>query len=78
MNEPLSAKRRLALAAAGAALLVVLATALAPLSPALQAYSRGLAFAVLAGLSIMAVAFLVALPLGALAASGPRVFDWAL
>lgn len=78
MNEPLSAKRRLALAAAGAALLVVLATALAPLSPQLQAYARGLAFAVLAGLSIMAVAFLVALPLGALAASGPRVIDWAL
>lgn len=78
MNEPLSAKRRLVLAASGAALLVVLATVLAPLSPQLQAYARGLAFAVLAGLSIMAVAFLVALPLGALAASGPRVIDWAL
>jgi ABC-type dipeptide/oligopeptide/nickel transport system permease subunit len=79
MNAPLlSAKRRLALAAAAAALLVVLATALAPLSPELGAYARGLAFAVLAGLSIMAVAFLVALPLGALAASGPRVFDWVL
>ncbi|HKO49204.1 MAG TPA: hypothetical protein VJV79_15835 [Polyangiaceae bacterium] len=78
MNEPLSAKRRLALAAAVAALLVVLASVLAPVSPELQAYSRGLVFAVLAGLSIMAVAFLVALPLGALAASGPRVFDWAL
>jgi len=78
VNEPLSAKRRLAWAACGAALLVVLATALAPLSPELQGYARGLAFAVLAGLSIMAVAFLVALPLGILAASGPRVFDWAL
>ncbi|HEY0463380.1 MAG TPA: hypothetical protein VGC79_04185 [Polyangiaceae bacterium] len=78
MNEPLSAKRRLALAALGAALLIVLATVLAPLSPDLQAYARGLAFAVLAGLSIMVVSFLVALPLGALAASGPRVFDWAL
>ena len=78
MNEPLSAKRRLALAAGGAALLVVLATVLAPLSVQLQAYARGLAFAVVAGLSIMAVAFLVALPLGALAASGPRVIDWAL
>jgi len=78
MNEPLSAKRRLALAAGGAVLLVVLATVLAPLSPQLQTYARGLAFAVLAGLSIMAVAFLVALPLGALAASGPHVIDWAL
>ncbi|HEX2671797.1 MAG TPA: hypothetical protein VHM25_13035, partial [Polyangiaceae bacterium] len=78
MNEPLSARRRLTLAAGGAVLLVVLATVLAPLSPQLQTYARGLAFAVLAGLSIMAVAFLVALPLGALAASGPRVIDWAL
>ena len=78
MNEPLSAKRRLGWAAAGAVVLVALATMLAPLSPQLTAYARGLAFAVLAGLSIMAVAFLVALPLGALAASGPRVFDWAL
>jgi len=78
VNEPLSAKRRLALAAGGAASLVLLATVLAPLSPQLQAYARGLAFAVLAGLSIMAVAFIVALPLGALAASGPRVIDWAL
>ncbi|MEI9939674.1 MAG: hypothetical protein WDO69_20840 [Pseudomonadota bacterium] len=78
MNEPLSAKRRLGLAAAAAVLLILVATALAPLSAELQAYAHGLAFAVLAGLSIMAVAFLVALPLGALAASGPRVFDWAL
>jgi len=79
VNESLlSAKRRLVLAAAAAVLLVVLASLLAPLSPELQAYARGLAFAVLAGLSIMAVAFLVALPLGALAASGPRGFDWAL
>lgn len=78
MNEPLSAKRRLALAAAVAVLLVVLASALAPLSPELRAYARGLVFAVLAGLSITGVAFLVALPLGALAASGPRLFDWAL
>ena len=78
MNEPLSAKRRLGLAASGATLLVLGASLLAPLSPGLQVYARGLAFAVLAGLSITAVAFLVALPLGALAASGPRVFDWAL
>lgn len=78
MNEPLSAKRRLVLAAVGAVLLVILATVLAPRSPQLQAYARGLAFAVLAGLAIMAVACLVALPLGALAASGPRMFDWAL
>ena len=78
MNAPLSAKRRLALAATGAALLVLLAATLAPRSPELYAYARGLAFAVLAGLSIMAVAFLVALPLGALAASGPQIIDWAL
>jgi ABC-type dipeptide/oligopeptide/nickel transport system permease subunit len=79
MNEPLPAKQRLALAAAAAAaVLVLVATLLAPLSLELQAYARGLAFAVLAGLSIMAVAFLVALPLGALAASGPRAIDWAL
>jgi ABC-type dipeptide/oligopeptide/nickel transport system permease subunit len=78
MTEPILAQRRVVLAAGAALLLVVLASTLAPLSPELQAYARGLAFAVLAGLSIMAVAFLVALPLGALAASGPRVIDWAL
>jgi len=78
VNQPPTAKRRVILAATGAALLVVLATVLAPLSVQLQAYAQGLAFAVLAGLSIMTVAFLVALPLGALAASGPRVIDWAL
>lgn len=78
MNERLSAKRRAALAAIAVVLLIALASALSPLSPELHAYARGLGFAVLAGLSIMAVAFLVALPLGALAASGPRVFDWAL
>jgi len=78
VNDPLSAKRRLALAAAASTVLIVVAMALAPLSPELRAYARGLAFAVLAGLSIMAVAFLVALPLGALAASGPRIFDAAL
>lgn len=77
-SDALSAKRRLLMAAAATALLVVLATVLAPLSPALRAYAQGLAFAVLAGLSITVVAFLVALPLGALAASGPRVFDAAL
>ena len=78
MNELLSAKRRLAWAAVAAALLVAVASALAPRSAELHAYARGLAFAVLAGLSIMGVAFVVALPLGALAASGPRIFDWAL
>ena len=70
-----SAKRRLAFAAAAAVLLISLATVLSPLSPELDAYARGLAFAVLAGLLITAVAFVVALPLGTLAASGPRSFD---
>jgi ABC-type dipeptide/oligopeptide/nickel transport system permease subunit len=77
VNEPFSAKRRLAWAGAAAALMAGLG-ALAPFSSELRAYGRGLTFAVLAGLSITAVAFLVALPLGALSASGPRVFDWAL
>lgn len=78
MTRELSAKRRLALAAGATALLILLATVLAPLSPELRAYARGLEFAVFAGLLIMAVAFVVALPLGTLAASGPRFFDTAL
>jgi peptide/nickel transport system permease protein len=41
-------------------------------------YLRGLEFAALAGTLIVAVAFLVAIPLGSLAASGPRPFDTAL
>jgi peptide/nickel transport system permease protein len=41
-------------------------------------YLRGLEFAVLAGTLIMTIAFLVAIPLGSLAASGPRAFDTAL
>jgi peptide/nickel transport system permease protein len=41
-------------------------------------YLRGLEFAVLAGTLITAVALLVAVVLGSLAASGPRAFDTAL
>ncbi len=41
-------------------------------------YVHGLGFAALAGSLIIAVAFLVALPLGALAASGPPSLDTAL
>ncbi len=78
MTESLSPRRRLALAACAVALLILLAALLAPLSPQLLAYARGLQFAVIAGSLIMAVAFLVAIPLGTLAASGPRVFDTAL
>lgn len=66
------------LAAGASALLIALASLLAPLSLEWQAYARGLEFAVLAGLSILAVAFLIAIPLGMLAASGPRSFDTAL
>lgn len=75
MTGELSARRRLALAAGATAALILAAALLAPLSPDLGAYARGLRFAVLAGLMIMGVAFLVAIPLGTLSASGPRVFD---
>ncbi len=75
MTEPLSAKKRLLVTAAAIVLLVLLAAVLAPLSPGLRSYARGLEFAVLAGTSIMIVAFVVAIPLGVLAASGPRVCD---
>ena len=75
MTRELSPKRRAALAAAATGSLIVVATLLAPLSPALGAYARGLEFAVLAGLAITVVACLVAIPLGTLSASGPRVFD---
>ena len=78
MTEPLSPKKRLAVAAAATVLLVLLAAALAPLSPALRTYARGLEFAVLAGALIMSVAFVVAIPLGILAASGPRLCDASL
>ena len=78
MTEGLSPKRRLALAACAVTLLILLAAVLSPLSPELRAYARGLQFAVVAGALIMAVAFLVAIPLGTLAASGPRAFDTAL
>ena len=75
MSRELSAKRRAVLAASASVLLILLALVLAPLSPELRTYARGLEFSVLAGLLILAVAFAVALPLGTLAASGPRVFD---
>ncbi|MES1176738.1 MAG: ABC transporter permease subunit [Myxococcales bacterium] len=78
MSEPFSLKKRLMLAAAASVLLIVLASLLAPLSPEWRAYARGLEFAVLAGLSILAVASVIAVPLGMLAASGPRSFDTAL
>lgn len=75
MSERHSALRRLALVAGSVALLLGVAAALSPLSVELRSYASGLVFAVWAGLLIMAVAFLVALPLGSLAASGPRAFD---
>ena len=78
MSEPFSLKKRLALAAGASILLIVLASVLAPLSPEWLAYAQGLKFAVLAGLSILAVASVIAVPLGVLAASGPRTFDTAL
>jgi ABC-type dipeptide/oligopeptide/nickel transport system permease subunit len=78
MTESFSAKKRLAVAAGATVLLVLVAAALAPFSPALRTYARGLEFAVLAGAAIMLVAFLVAIPLGITAASGPRTFDSAL
>ena len=78
MSEPFSLKKRLLLAAGASLLLIVLASLLAPLSAEWHAYARGLEFAVLAGLSILAVASLIAVPLGMLAASGPRSFDTAL
>jgi ABC-type dipeptide/oligopeptide/nickel transport system permease subunit len=78
MSEPFSLKRRLVLAASASVLLVALASVLAPLSPEWRAYAQGLEFAVLAGLSILAVASAIAVPLGMLAASGPRSFDTVL
>jgi ABC-type dipeptide/oligopeptide/nickel transport system permease subunit len=78
MSEPFSLKKRVLLAGGASLLLMVLASVLAPLSPEWRAYARGLEFAVLAGLSILAVAALIAIPLGMLAASGPRAFDTAL
>lgn len=78
MSTGLSPKTRVLLACAVSVVLVVLAACLAPLSLDWQVYARGLQFAVCAGLAILIVASLVALPLGTLAASGPRSFDTAL
>lgn len=73
--KPLSARRRLALAAGATSWLTLTAALLAPFSPGLSTFARGLEFALFAGLLITAVGFLVAIPLGTLAASGPRFFD---
>lgn len=75
MTGPLTAQKRLLIAASATLLLAGLATLLAPLSPAFRTYARGLEFAALAGALIMSVAFVVAIPLGIVAASGPRVLD---
>jgi ABC-type dipeptide/oligopeptide/nickel transport system permease subunit len=70
-----SAKQRLLLALAAAVVLLIVATFVAPLSRELGVYARGLEFTILASALLTAVAFLVALPLGVLAGSGPRSFD---
>ena len=78
MREALSLRKRLALAIGASVLLIAIASLLAPLSLEWRAYARGLEFAVLAGAAISSVAFVIAIPLGMLAASGPRSFDTAL
>jgi peptide/nickel transport system permease protein len=78
MSEPFSLKKRVILAAAASLLLITLASSLAPISPEWRAYAEGLEFAVLAGSAILVVAGAIAVPLGMLAASGPRSFDTAL
>lgn len=70
--------RRVGLAIFVLVALLVLAHLLAPLSPTFATYAHGLAFAVIGGALIMVVGFAVAIPLGILAASGPRSFDAAL
>jgi len=78
MSGSLSLRRRLGLAAAVIALLLVFARWLAPRSALFASYAHGLEFAVLGGALIMGVGFAVAIPLGILASSGPRSFDVAL
>ncbi len=78
MSAHWSTPRRIGLAAFVAALLLAVARLLAPLSPAFTTYARGLTFAIAGGALIMIVGFAVAIPLGILAASGPRSFDAAL
>jgi peptide/nickel transport system permease protein len=75
VNEALSRKKRLVVAAGATVLLMLAAAALSPLSPALRLYARGLEFAVSASALIMSVAFVIAIPLGIIAASGPRTCD---
>jgi len=72
--EELSLKRRATLAVSATTLLIALAATLARWSQ-VWAYTGGLEFALVAGAVILVVALLVAIPLGTLAASGPRTFD---
>lgn len=74
----LSEKQRLALLTGSSAALILIALLAAPWSAELARFAQGLRFALLAGLLISAVAFVVAIPLGSLAASGPRIFDTVL
>jgi len=48
---------------------------IAPLSPKFPAYARGLVFAVIAGLSLMAVALLVRLPTRSCRVAAARCLD---
>jgi len=75
MTEAISPRKRLFIALGVGVVLVTLGTLLAPLSPEMHSYARGLTFAVAAGAVIMSVAIFVAIPLGVLAGSGPRSFD---
>ncbi|HEY4158518.1 MAG TPA: ABC transporter permease subunit [Polyangiaceae bacterium] len=78
MNPRLSGKGRSWLALTTGLLLLIVAALVAPLSAELAIYARGLEFTILAATLITAVAFLVALPLGVLAGSGPRIVDTVL
>ncbi len=78
MSETWSTRRRAGIAALALLLLLAAAHGLAPLSATLGTYAHGLEFALVGGTLIMVVGFAVAIPLGILAASGPRSFDAAL
>jgi ABC-type dipeptide/oligopeptide/nickel transport system permease subunit len=75
VTEAFSLNKRAIVTVSTITLLVLLAGSLSPISSGLHSYARGLEFAVLASALIMFVAFMVALPLGILAASGPSAFD---
>lgn len=75
MNARFTPKQRLLSALAAGSVLLIVAALVASLSPELAIYASGLEFTILASALITAVAFLVALPLGVLAGSGPRAFD---